>query len=140
MLHDWTHLFEVTGAAGGELIGLLFVVVTLGTGLSPKQERDAIRAFITPTVVNFSAVPKDYDPTDRRKVAAYLDDQPANAVVTGLLYIDPDAPDMHELAQSSLTPLRDLPYEKLCPGSADIDGMASHCVSASKKPAAFSLT
>src|SRR5579863_9296495 len=46
------------------------------------------------SVVNFSAVPKDYDPTDRSKVAAYLDDQPANAVVTGLLYIDPSAPDM----------------------------------------------
>jgi len=75
------------------------------------------------SVVNFSAVPKDYDPTDRRKVAAYLDDQPANAVVTGLLYIDPSAPDMHELGQSSPTPLRDLAYEKLCPGSAELERM-----------------
>jgi 2-oxoglutarate ferredoxin oxidoreductase subunit beta len=73
------------------------------------------------SVVHFTAVPKDYDPTDRRKVTAYLDDQPANAVVTGLLYIDASAPDMHELGESSATPLRDLAYEKLCPGSAELD-------------------
>jgi len=73
------------------------------------------------SVVNFTAVPKDYDPTDRRKVAAYLDDQPANAVVTGLLFIDESAPDMHELGESSPTPLRDLAYEKLCPGSGELN-------------------
>ena len=75
------------------------------------------------SVVNFSAVPKDYDPTDRRKVVAYLDDQPADAVVTGLLFIDESSPDMHELGQSSPTPLRDLAYEKLCPGSAELERM-----------------
>jgi len=73
------------------------------------------------SVVNFTAVPKNYDPTDRRKVAAYLDEQPSNAVVTGLLYIDASAPDMHELGESSPTPLRDLAYEKLCPGSGELD-------------------
>jgi 2-oxoglutarate ferredoxin oxidoreductase subunit beta len=44
-------------------------------------------------------------------------------VVTGLLYIDPSAPDMHELGQSSPTPLRELAYEKLCPGSAELERM-----------------
>ena len=34
-----------------------------------------------------------------------------------MLYVDPNAPDMHELNQTAETPLRDLPYEKLCPGS-----------------------
>ncbi len=56
MLHGWTDVFDLTGAAGAQLIGLLFVVVTLGTGLSAKQSEDAIRAFITPTLVNFSGV------------------------------------------------------------------------------------
>ena len=73
------------------------------------------------SMVNFKTVPKDYDPTDRRKVAAYLDEQPPNAVVTGLLYIDGETPDMHELGESSPTALRDLPYEKLCPGSAELE-------------------
>jgi hypothetical protein len=54
MLHDWTNLFNITGAAGAQLIGLLFVVVTLGSGWSAKQSEQAIRAFVTPTLVSFS--------------------------------------------------------------------------------------
>ncbi len=57
MLHDWNNLFSMTGAAGAQLIGLLFVVVTLGgTGLSTAQSVEGIRAFLTPTLVNFSGV------------------------------------------------------------------------------------
>ena len=56
MLRDWTNFFEITGAAGAQLIGLLFVVVTLGDGWSAKQTEPAIRAFVTPTLVNFSGV------------------------------------------------------------------------------------
>jgi hypothetical protein len=56
MLHDWTNFFDITAATGGQLIGLLFVVVTLATGLSASQHADALRAFITPTLVNFSGV------------------------------------------------------------------------------------
>ncbi len=56
MFHAWTNLFEITGAAGGQLIGLLFVAVTLGAGLSPSQTADGVRAFMTPTLVNFSGV------------------------------------------------------------------------------------
>jgi len=56
MLHDWANLFEITGAAGAQLIGLVFVAVTLGVGLSAPQAADGIRAFMTPTLVNFGSV------------------------------------------------------------------------------------
>jgi len=57
MLHDWNNLFSMTGSAGAQLIGLLFVVVTLGgTGLSTSQSVDGVRAFLTPTLVNFGGV------------------------------------------------------------------------------------
>ena len=56
MLHDWNTLFEITGAAGAQLIGLLFVAVTLGVGLSTSQSSDAIAAFLTPTLIDFSGV------------------------------------------------------------------------------------
>jgi hypothetical protein len=56
MLHNWINLFDMTGAAGAQLIGLLFVVITLGTGLSASQSEEAVRAFVTPTLVNFSGV------------------------------------------------------------------------------------
>jgi hypothetical protein len=56
MLHDWNNFFNMTGTAGGQLIGLLFVAITLGTGLSTSQSIDGIRAFLTPTLLNFSGV------------------------------------------------------------------------------------
>lgn len=76
------------------------------------------------SVVKFTAVPESYDPTDRAKVTAYLDqNQMDGEILTGLLYIDAASPDLHELSNSSTTPLRDLPYEKLCPGSAALDAL-----------------
>jgi hypothetical protein len=42
-------------------------------------------------------------------------------VVTGLLYVEEDAADMHALAQTVQAPLHDLPYEQLCPGGAALD-------------------
>ena len=36
---------------------------------------------------------------------------------TGLLYVDETAPEMHEISGTVATPLNQLPFEKLCPGS-----------------------
>jgi|SRR5579871_27974 len=72
--------------------------------------------------VRFTAVPKDYDPTDRRRVTEYLDEQQSSGhVVTGLLYLDESSPDFHELSNTSDIPLSKMPYEKLCPGAAELD-------------------
>ncbi|MFN3325327.1 MAG: 2-oxoacid:ferredoxin oxidoreductase subunit beta [Bryobacteraceae bacterium] len=74
------------------------------------------------SVVHFTSVPAGYDPTDRSKVVQFLDQHRASKqIVTGLLYIDPDSIDMHEMMQTSDTPLRDLSYEELCPGAAALD-------------------
>jgi len=47
---------SITGAAGAQLIGLVFVAVTLGVGLSAPRAAEGIRAFVTPTLVNFGSV------------------------------------------------------------------------------------
>jgi 2-oxoglutarate ferredoxin oxidoreductase subunit beta len=61
---------------------------------------------------------QDYDATDRGAALEYLRArQAAGEVVTGLLYIDESAPDMHEIAGTVETPLNELPYETLCPGA-----------------------
>ena len=60
-----------------------------------------------------------YDPTDR--VAAMNQVQALQAsgeVVTGLLYIDPQASDLHAALNTSATPLNRLDEAALCPGSA----------------------
>jgi 2-oxoglutarate ferredoxin oxidoreductase subunit beta len=74
------------------------------------------------SVVRFTSVPEDYDPTDRAKVTAFLDhNQIEGQILTGLLYADESSPDLHELNNTSDTPMVKLPYEKLCPGSAALE-------------------
>jgi 2-oxoglutarate ferredoxin oxidoreductase subunit beta len=72
------------------------------------------------SVVNFSAVPADYDPRDRQKVYQYLQGR-SGEVLTGLLFLDENVPDMHEMNNTPATPLARMAYDKLCPGSAALD-------------------
>ena len=64
------------------------------------------------------SVPADYDPTDRDAVTEHLRrSHAAGEVVTGLLYIDETAADLHEMHNTALEPLRDIPWSRLCPGA-----------------------
>jgi 2-oxoglutarate ferredoxin oxidoreductase subunit beta len=59
-----------------------------------------------------------YDATDRSRVMRYLEQQRARGeVVTGLLYINAELPEMHRIYRTSETPMKDVPFEKLNPGS-----------------------
>jgi len=56
MLNDWSDFFTLTGTAGGTLVGLLFVVVTLGTGLTTSRKLDIAHASLTPALYSFAGV------------------------------------------------------------------------------------
>ena len=56
MLNGWSDFFTTTGSAGGTLVGLLFVVVTLGTGLSTSRKLDIAHASLTPAMYSFAGV------------------------------------------------------------------------------------
>jgi hypothetical protein len=56
MLDGWENFFIVGATAGATLIGLLFVAITLGAGLSTPQGLNATRTFLTPTLIWFSGV------------------------------------------------------------------------------------
>jgi len=59
-----------------------------------------------------------FDPTDRDAAYAYVRErQEVGEIVTGLLHIAEDAPEMHEVSRTVETPLVQLPFEDLCPGS-----------------------
>jgi len=74
------------------------------------------------SAILFKGVPPDYNPTDREKVSAYLEEhQGKGEVVTGLLYVDESVPDLHEMNATPDIPLTRVEYEKLCPGSAALD-------------------
>jgi 2-oxoglutarate ferredoxin oxidoreductase subunit beta len=70
------------------------------------------------SVVRFRRVASDYDPTNRDAAYAHVRERQARGeVVTGLLYIDESAADMHAVSGTVAKPLVELPYEELCPGS-----------------------
>ncbi len=64
----------------------------------------------------------DYDATDRIKVSNYLQQRAAaGEVVTGLLYIDPKAEDLHTNLDTVDTPLNQLGTRELCPGAGALE-------------------
>jgi 2-oxoglutarate/2-oxoacid ferredoxin oxidoreductase subunit beta len=74
------------------------------------------------SIVRFSKVAADYNPRDRQAAYAYLQaSQGRGEVPTGLLYIDETASEMHALNDTTAVPLSQLPFEKLCPGSASLE-------------------
>jgi 2-oxoglutarate ferredoxin oxidoreductase subunit beta len=59
-----------------------------------------------------------YDATNRGSVMRYLEEQRARGeVVTGLLYINAELPEMHQIYRTSEVPMKDLSFDKLVPGS-----------------------
>ena len=61
---------------------------------------------------------EDYDPTDRYAALSYMNaHQVRGEVVTGLLYLDPIATDLHMSLNTSDIPLNAMGLKELCPGS-----------------------
>ena len=74
------------------------------------------------SLVRFSAVPEGYDPGDRAKVFQYVQEKQTQGVIpTGLLYLNESVPDMHEMNNTSDTPLVQVRFESLCPGSGALE-------------------
>ena len=55
-LQEWHEFFSVVGTAAATLIGAMFVVVSIGSGILTRDRAAAIRAFLTATVTHLSVV------------------------------------------------------------------------------------
>jgi 2-oxoglutarate ferredoxin oxidoreductase subunit beta len=76
------------------------------------------------SVVRFRSLPTGYDPHDRTKVEQYIRDRhDRGEIVTGLLYVDETAKEIHELNETPAFGLNKVPFTKLCPGSAELAAM-----------------
>jgi 2-oxoglutarate ferredoxin oxidoreductase subunit beta len=76
------------------------------------------------SVLKLRKIEDEYDPTDRLAAMAYLQErQAAGEVVTGLLYVDPDATDLNDRMKTVGTPLNALGAAELCPGSKAIEAI-----------------
>jgi 2-oxoglutarate ferredoxin oxidoreductase subunit beta len=78
------------------------------------------------SVVRFTKITENYDPTDRTAVQTYIQgSQEKGEIPTGLLYLDESAGDMHDTSGTVDTPLAGVPIEQLCPGSAALERFQS---------------
>jgi 2-oxoglutarate/2-oxoacid ferredoxin oxidoreductase subunit beta len=74
------------------------------------------------SVLRLRKLAPDYDPTDRLRVMNYLQERAAaGEVVTGLLYVQPNAADLHQYLHTVETPLNQLTERELCPGSVALE-------------------
>jgi len=74
------------------------------------------------TTVRLRKLAPDYDPRDRDAAYAYVRRcQAEGEIATGVLYLDTGAPDMHGIDNTTATPLTELPFESLCPGSGELE-------------------
>ncbi len=74
--------------------------------------------------IRLRKIAEHYDPTDRIQAMAYLQErQTKGEIVTGLLYVDPDADDLHGRLGTIDAPLNELGDAELNPGSKALDAL-----------------
>ncbi len=56
MPHDWENFYVVTSSAAATLIGLMFVVISLGADIAKTEKAHGVDQFVTPTFVHFGGV------------------------------------------------------------------------------------
>ena len=76
------------------------------------------------SVIRLAKLHPDYDPHDRVAAMSYLQEHHrAGEVVTGLLYLDPHAQDLHDTLKTAKTPLNALSEKELCPGPVTLEAI-----------------
>jgi hypothetical protein len=56
LVHGWHDFYLLVGTASATLVGLMFVTASIAANLFTEKNREALRAFISPTVVHFCAI------------------------------------------------------------------------------------
>jgi 2-oxoglutarate ferredoxin oxidoreductase subunit beta len=68
--------------------------------------------------IHLSKLNPNWNPTDRRIAVDRLQKaRVEGTVLTGLLYIEPDTKDLHDIINTTHLPLNSLKEEILCPGT-----------------------
>jgi 2-oxoglutarate/2-oxoacid ferredoxin oxidoreductase subunit beta len=74
------------------------------------------------STVRLRKLAEDYDTGNRQAAADEIERHRAKGeVATGLFFLDTKSRDMHEISGTTDVPLSQVPFEKLCPGSAALD-------------------
>jgi len=121
--HTRDHFRPATEAALLDPPDMVEEMATINVGpIPPGQFRDV--SLHDGSVVRFRAMHEEYDPTDRGTAIALVRRlQDRGEIPTGLLFVDPDAGDHHDVMNTVEEPLWSLPFEDLCPGSEVLSDM-----------------
>lgn len=110
------HLSEVTDADFVERMPEITASYAAGETADVQMHDGAI--------LRFRKVADRFDPSDRDRAYAYISEHIRKGeIVTGLLHVNEEALDMHDLSGTVEEPLVDLPFEDLCPGSDVLDAL-----------------
>lgn len=78
------------------------------------------------SVVHLHKLSEAYDPTDRVSVLNTLQvHEQRGEIATGIVYINPETPDLHEIIQTVERPLNALTEKDLCPGPDALEAINS---------------
>jgi 2-oxoglutarate ferredoxin oxidoreductase subunit beta len=76
------------------------------------------------SLIRLKKVRKDFDPGSRRAALRALKDaEESGHVLTGLLYVDTDPTDLHDLLETVNRPLAALQEPELCPGASTLESI-----------------
>ncbi len=74
------------------------------------------------SVLRFNKLKQDWDPQDRFSAMAAVNDATQRGeILTGLLYVDPQSQDLHEIINTVRKPLNSLTEKDLCPGNVALE-------------------
>ncbi|MDF7817424.1 2-oxoacid:ferredoxin oxidoreductase subunit beta [Runella sp. MFBS21] len=74
------------------------------------------------SVVHLQKLADGWDPRDRQAAMRRLQQAKAEGeILTGLVYVNPESKDLHEVIKSDLRPLNSLKEEDLCPGANTLE-------------------
>ena len=70
------------------------------------------------SILRLQRTDDNYDPRDRNAALAAIEDcRQQDKILTGMLYVDPSAEDLHEILNTTDKPLNELTESALCPGN-----------------------
>lgn len=74
------------------------------------------------SAINLHKLSSAWDPMDRQSAMnAMMNAKNKGEILTGLIYIEPETKDLHDLIQTTETPLNALGKKELCPGAAALE-------------------
>jgi len=107
-----------------DALNRLDVIMGAEPAVADYEPGEAVVVNQGPTKLRLRKIAADYDPSDKAGALAFIQaKEAAGEVATGLLYLDPDAQDLHANLKTASKPLNTFGEADLCPGVDALDAI-----------------